>query len=725
MLPLDNQGPAATERRPAAVAFGPFTFDRVSRLLRRGGVEIPLPPRVLGVLDELIGRAGEVISRQALIDSVWREAFVTDTSLAEAVSFLRQALGDDPQAPQFVQTVHRRGYRFVAAVTPVPSAPGPAPVSGATPEPVLRPAEMAWPSIGGHLVPWSLAAIALGLAVASTWQLIRMRPLEPAVVRMPVSPVAGTAFDPRGPALAVSPDGTTLAWSGCDESGCRLYVRGLDRLDPSALSGTEDAAAPFFSPDGRWVGFFAGGALRKVTVAGASPVTIADAPQALGGAWLADGRIVFAQSAHAGLFVVSEHGGPVAPLTVPSVARGEVGHAWPAALTGGAIVFSIATSPGGGPGRIALLPPGSRPATDWRILVENATVARCVGGDYLVYGRGSEILAVPLDTVRFVPAGAEQAVVSGVAPAQFAVSAGGTLFHASATGRPEASTSWLEPGVTTPLPGHAAALRSPALSPDGRSIAGIGGGNGTGTDVWIAEAGRGAATRLTHDGLNARPVWSPDGRTVFYSRSTGGAFGIVARDVTGSSAQSRLVLAQEDRHHFPASVSAQGQLVYVTSGGETRGDIWVASSAGTAAAAVVASPFDEVAGMLSPDGSLLAYQSDASGRWEIYLLRLADRHQLPLSAGGGVAPFWASDGRSVFFTAGPRLVKVEILDGGERAGHASEIARIPGAVAAGLSPDGRVLASALPMATTRAVATVQWIRELRRALGPPEAMLPR
>src|SRR4051794_21727131 len=102
------------------IRFGPFAFDRQSRLLWRDGVEIALPPRVLGILELLIERAGQVVARQDLLDRVWKDSFVTDTSLAEAVSFLRQALGDDPQSPTYIQTVHRRGYRFLMTPTPTP-----------------------------------------------------------------------------------------------------------------------------------------------------------------------------------------------------------------------------------------------------------------------------------------------------------------------------------------------------------------------------------------------------------------------------------------------------------------------------------------------------------------------------------------------------------------------------------------------------------------------------
>ena len=111
------------------ISFGPFEFDRQSRLLWREGTEIALPPRVLGVLELLVDRAGQVVARQDLLDGVWKDAFVTDTSLAEAVSFLRQALGDDPQAPRYIQTVHRRGYRFLAPVQEAAPKTGTVPVS--------------------------------------------------------------------------------------------------------------------------------------------------------------------------------------------------------------------------------------------------------------------------------------------------------------------------------------------------------------------------------------------------------------------------------------------------------------------------------------------------------------------------------------------------------------------------------------------------------------------
>ena len=215
-------------------------------------------------------------TRQELIDAVWKDAFVTDTSLAEAVSVLRQALADDPQSPTYIQTLHRRGYRFVAPV----STDGPATRADAPPN---RPAgrralrlAVDWRPTGsvergGHLRAHrrrrGLASDARRPGGVGTCRAIHAGAGRPE-----------PSFDESAPALAFSADGTTLAWSGCDASGCRLYVRALDRLEPSAIPGTDDGHAPFFSPDGRWIAFFADGRLKKVALAGGAPVTLADAP---------------------------------------------------------------------------------------------------------------------------------------------------------------------------------------------------------------------------------------------------------------------------------------------------------------------------------------------------------------------------------------------------------------------------------------------------------------
>src|SRR5688572_18807026 len=210
------------------ISFGPFAFDRQSRLLWRDGAEVALPPRVLGVLEVLIDRPGQVVARQDLLNGVWKDAFVTDTSLAEAVSFLRQALGDDPQSPRYIQTVHRRGYRFVAAVSGSDPNPGaPAPDRGLTPDThfavssqlraLPATSEAVKPSIAWQLLPWSVAILCGAAATAAIWRMTTVDPAPepPPIARFELRPMPGTSFDTRAPALAVSQDSGTLAWSAC------------------------------------------------------------------------------------------------------------------------------------------------------------------------------------------------------------------------------------------------------------------------------------------------------------------------------------------------------------------------------------------------------------------------------------------------------------------------------------------------------------------------------
>ena len=701
----------------AAVTFGPFTFDRVSRLLRRGPDEIPLPPRVLGVLELLLERAGAIVPRQEIIDTVWKEAFVTDTSLAEAISVLRQALGDDPQSPTYIQTVHRRGYRFVAPVAEAASRTTPAPLSTA-PDEVTK----VTPSIGGALVPWGIAALCTLAAVVAIWQFTHRQEPIPPVVRMRIDPTAGTTLDARAPALALSPDGTRLVFAACDGAGCRLYLRPIDRLDAVALAGTDDGSAPFFSPDGRWIGFFGGGKLKKAALSGGAAVVLAEARQTFGAAWLPDGTIVFADSRFTGLKRVSDAGGIPAPLT--EMSPGEIGHAWPSVLAGGhALMFSVATSPlerGAGP--IAVVPYGAGNSTARRpthVLIDAAEIARAAGSEYIAYSRGGDLHVMPFDAVRLAGAGAEQVPVTGMAPAQFAVADSGTLAYGAAAPRdPSSYTFWPGSDVIR----MDAVTGAAALSPDGRRVAVIREDDAA-SDVWVTDPDRGATTRLTYGGINVAPVWSDDGSTIYYASRRDGRFEIWRRDSAAASSAVRLDLSDTGRMHVFPSSAAAGTLAFTAVGPGTS--VGIVPARGGPPVNLVDTAFDDVAGVLSPDGRLLAYQSDESGRWEIYTLRIADKHRAPVSAEGGTAPFWSRDGRALYYTSGGDLMRTAIGVTGDP-GRAAVATPLDGARAIGATPDGRVLlVRDSPARPKDAVVTIEWGRELRRLLGPPSTTLPR
>jgi DNA-binding winged helix-turn-helix (wHTH) protein len=735
--PLPAPAADARQRRPP-LSFGPYTFDPNSRLLSRDGTEVPLPPRVLGVLELLLQRAGEVVNRQELIDSIWKDAFVTDTSLAEAVSVLRQALRDDPQSPTFIQTLHRRGYRFVA---PVSSADAPQ-IKAAAEEPVVGAANAVSPSIGKELVPWGLAAIAICIAAAAAWQLTRAGRGEPGVsTRFAVAAAPGTAFDASAPALAISRDGTRIAWSACDtpaaaepgSGSCRLYVRALDRLEPSPLSGVE-GRAPFFSPDGRWLGYFADGRLMKVALAGGAPTTIADAPTPLGGVWI-DRDIVFAGSPSGGLQRVSADGGEARPLTRPREGAGEIRHVWPAIVPGTRIVIftidtSLADPSAGAPGALAVLSldtlDGHGEAPGWRTLLAGASIARAASPDALVFARDTDLHAVWFDAARLAISGTPRAIASGLATArgraQFALSPVGTLVYAEDAAA-SSPPMVLQPPSSSSSPSSSWPFPAGAVVPDGSRVAGVK-VEDTRTDIWIAETGRSAATRLTHTGANTAPIWSADGRTVYFAARGTGPYEIWRRDADGGGAAAPVHASA--RHAFPLATSPDGaSLAFLQTGERTRADIWLLPLGGGAGRALVEGPLDEGAASFSPDSTMLAFESAETGRWEVYVVRLRDGRRVLVSTNGGRRPLWTREG--LLFQSGPGVMKVSIAAEGEelRVEDSSRVDTIDGELV-GLAGDRRyVVTRAAAAQHVQANVVLGWLRELRALLGPPVAEPPR
>ena len=413
-------------------SFGPFAFDRQNRLLWRDGIEVALPPRVLGVLEVLLDRPGQIVARQDLLDGVWKDAFVTDTSLAEAVSFLRQALGDDPQAPRYIQTVHRRGYRFLPVLTETPprgltlAAPdrGQTPVGGlptrsgsdpGRPEPGSDPGEALCGGKWGQSCFCDRQAVPMvGITamvcrdidhgagdlggLAHRDQFGGPRGAAGRALRRPAGGRHGLRSPRAGARRLRGRPGPRLV--GLRGGLGHLRALRAPRRSPGrrlASPGTDGGASPFFSPDGRWIGFFADGKLKKIAASGGAPSIVADAPAPGGAAWGPDGRIAFAGLPAGGLSLVSDQGGPVTALTTPQVERGEVRHLSPSWLPGGtAVLFTSASSPmPGAPGDLEVVAPGS---TSPRVLRGGVTRAARGGTRHPCSSRAATICRPPPST---------------------------------------------------------------------------------------------------------------------------------------------------------------------------------------------------------------------------------------------------------------------------------------------------------------------------------------
>jgi DNA-binding winged helix-turn-helix (wHTH) protein len=420
--------------------FGPFTFDRVSRLLRREGAEVPLPPRVLGVLVLLLEPPGEVVTKQALISAVWRDAFVTETSIAEAISVLRQTLGDDPQRPIYIQTLHRRGYRFIAEVVDAAAALSRPPGGSATVASVDKVAPVAVHSMAPEprlslLVPWLAALFSVLIAAVAVWRYVdTTAPIAPAPVRFTIVLPPGLTMAPTGAPLAVSNDGSTIAFAACEAMRCAIYLRPMSQAEVTPVAGTTGGTAPFFSADGRVLGFFADGRLQTIALGGGAPVTVARAAEPWGATWLADGQIVFARSAAEGLFVVGPTGDNLRLLTSP--AAGEGGHRWPASLPdGSAIVFTVSADPARSDEHYGALV--SIRTGGWGRILDGVGAVRAPTPDHLIAQRGDGLVASWLDARTHSLVGLPATVASpGLrrgAP-HYAVNQAGTLVTVAPSG---------------------------------------------------------------------------------------------------------------------------------------------------------------------------------------------------------------------------------------------------------------------------------------------------
>jgi hypothetical protein len=452
-------------------------------------------------------------------------------------------------------------------------------------------------------------------------------------------------------------------------------------------------------------------------------VTIAEAADPSGGTWTTHGQIVYAGAAP-GLRIVPATGGEAATLTIPNQRAGEVRHARPSVVPGTRfLLFTIATSPELVRGRIALLDLNTRSRPPI-VLLAGALSAVAPSRDTLAFATESELQAVGLDVERGRIVGAPQLAVAKLstvnAAPQFAVSADGTGLVLTAEAAPRPALQWS--GTDSVALDD---LRSVIVSPDGRRVAGFGRADTAKADLWIGDLVSGTAARLTHDEVASAAVWNRNGTGVWFAASTGGPFGIYYRDVDSLQPPRRVFVS--DHHAFPSSVSLDGSLLAMTIVDPQSGaDIWTLPAGGGLARELIRTPFEETNGMLSPNGQLLAYQSNDAGRWEVYVHRLSDRRRVSVSTNGGTSPFWSPEGEALYFVSGDRLMRAPVRADGNIAGTPGVLLQRADARPVGVDLRHRVLFERPPtVSSPAAIVTLQWSRELRQLLGPPAPTLPR
>jgi len=544
--------------------------------------------------------------------------------------------------------------------------------------------ELKWIAEGGSQV--TLAQTGAGKSVRGRWRGIllwgvvslllaaitglamwNMKPVPPQPVSRTVItlPPGQRLAQLNQPAVALSPDGSHLAYVAVQGGKQQIYLRAMDSLEATPILGTEGAVYPFFSPDGQWLGFFAGQKLKKVHVSGGVPQTLSDATLAHGASWSSQSTIAFSPASASFLDLVSEAGGEPQPLT--RLEGGEVSHRWPEFLPGGKVFLFAASKSSFNwtNSQIAVQAVGTG---ERRNLIQGATQPHYAPSGHLIYAQGSTLMAVPFDAQRVAVTGPAVPVVENVshAPiagaAQYSISATGSLVYVpGGVQADQRSLVWVaRNGAEQAVAAPARAYLFPRISPDGRRVAvGITEGE---TQLWLYDFSREAETRFTFEGsVNLNPIWTPDGKRIAFQSSKEGPPNIYWQKADGSGGLERLTTAQNA--NVPMSWSPDGQLLaFFEVHPSTQRDIWVLRMSDRKAEPFLRTRFDESVPRFSPDGHWLAYISNESGRYEIYVQPFpGPGGKWQISTEGGTEPAWNPNGRELFYRSGDKMMAVDIV----------------------------------------------------------------
>jgi eukaryotic-like serine/threonine-protein kinase len=476
------------------------------------------------------------------------------------------------------------------------------------------------------------------------------------------APLALARLAPLGigrTSFALSRNGTHLVYVADLGETSQLYVRPLDQLQASPISGTQGAYGPFFSPDGGWVGFFAENKLKKISLQGGDPVVLCEARTPHGGSWGPDDTIVFSDEEGDKLIQVPANGGQaravrVSGIEISSLGSRELRFYSPQILPGGKwVLVSIPVSADWGFARIAAL---SFETGELEYLIDGGTSPYYVPTGHLVFTRGKTLMAAPFDLAHRKVTGAAVALLDGVkteawGAAQFAVSDEGTLVYLPGAAGWIGKLVWVDrKGVAAPLPLPAQAYGVLKLSPDGQRLAAqIGGAT---DDLWVYEIARGTFTRLTTEGSNSRPIWNPDGKRVTFESSRERAFSIAQRFADGSGVEERLL--SNEYSLSPGSWSPDGSvLAFSESTPAGNGDLRILPmNTDRTPRPFVQTHWTEWGPGFSPDGHWIAYTSDESGRSEVYVLPYpGPGGKWQVSTEGGEEPRWSQTGELFYRNA--------------------------------------------------------------------------
>jgi len=663
-----------TSDPPRQRVFGPYSFDEASGELSKHGIRLRLQGQPLKILAMMIRRPGQVVNREEFQKQLWSSSTFVDFEhgLNAAMNRLRQLLGDSADQPRYIETVSGRGYRFIGVIQdpdhgPVlvmpPTAQAVEMGSGSQEEP-----KVAAPQRRTNWIAWAIGAGAVGILLAGYFAVNRREVnSNQSTVRFSISTPDGYAMEPGSSrqTFALSPDGTKLAFSAMNASGAfEAFIRNLDSLEVRPLPNSVGSYHVFWAPDSRSLFLTVQGSLRRYSLAGNSYQVIGKVPTLM-----LTGEVMGSN-----LLISSHNASFVVPLSGGTPKQTNELYPWPQVLPDGKHIVYIAFDAQAGHHHAHVVEPG-RPETD-RALVE--TDSRVIytpsstrpGMGYLVYVRAGNLLAHPFNPQSLRLEGEPLPVAPRIysffptGAADFSVSNNGMLAYRRYVSRTQLAWFDRHGTLVKKIGPDNVNIEHGQLSPDGKKIAAaIFNVDRGATEIWIIDRETGTSRRsISGPGIVANPVWAPDSQKLVYLAAYEGPPKLFLRGIGESDREEKL---PEGLFQVPTDWSKNGRYIVFTSASyaqgqnDLRGQISLIDMAdGRKLIPLITTPFHEANPTFSPDGQVLAFTSDESGRTEVYVQAFTSRESPHMSGArhlvssqGAVAIRWRRDGRELFYLA--------------------------------------------------------------------------
>lgn len=645
---------------PNAIRFGLFEADLSVGELRKRGKKVSLQDQPFKVLAYLLRRPGELVTREDLKGALWAKDTCGDfdEGLNKAIQKLRQALDDSTGTPRFIETIPRKGYRFIA------------PVESSTEEPALE--EDAAPLVGSpsqrgrgrEVLAWSLFAMACA-ALGVVTGYLRQSP-ETSTRRFQIPLPERVTFN-GADFPVISPNGQRLVFAGVDSGGKeRLWLRSLDSLTARPLPGTEGSFAPFWSPDSRSVAFFAQGKLKKIDVTGGTPLKLSDALCPCGGgAWSRDGIILFVIGGV--LHRIPAAGGEPKVVRQLDASRQETTNIMPQFLPDGRhfIYLSGSRSAGGNVGHICL---GSLDSPEIKILIPRLSNATYAPPGFLIYGQHGILMAQPFDARKLRVSGepfsvAEQVATSGGgALSWFSTSENGILVYRAISSKMSQLAWYTRDGTRLGSVGEPGMYDVISMSPDEKHLAvQFRVPESTTYDIWTLELSTGIFFRQTFDpNDDVSAAWSPDARDLIFSSDRRGdeKYDLYRKTLGGGE---EVPILESNEGKFAQQWLKDGSILFASANA-----FYLLPGAGERKPILLhKTGFSQNAARVSSDGRWVAYQSLESGQREVYIAAFPGfTEKRPVSNNGGRQPLWRKDGKELLYLSPDgKMMSVDVRAG--------------------------------------------------------------